>query len=34
MFNEGNAEGYGRIIYNNSDYYEGNHKNGKFDGLG
>ena len=34
MFFNGKIHGYGRIIYNNTSYYEGNHKDGKYDGLG
>ena len=34
MFKDGRTDGYGRIIYNNTNYYIGFHKNGKFDGLG
>ena len=34
MFSAGVANGYGRMIYNNSDYFIGTMKYGKFHGLG
>ena len=34
MFNQGKAEGYGRIVYSNSDFYQGIFKTGVFEGDG